>query len=53
MEKKKKNSAQSTYTTLKECLENPAWQKAREIIERDTKYRLNNHFYDDQNEERN
>lgn len=47
MENKKKDRAQSTHTTLKECLEDDNWQKGREIIERDTKNRLKHHFYDD------
>ncbi len=45
MEKQKKDSARSTFITLKECLENENWQKGYEIILRDTKNRLKNHYY--------
>lgn len=47
METRKKSSARGTYITLKECLEDPDYQKALKIIERDTKNRLKNHYYDD------
>ena len=47
METQKKNSAQNTHITLKECLNDPGWMKGYEIIVRDTKYRLKNHYYDD------
>ena len=47
MEIPNKNNAQNTYTTLKECLEDPVWQSAYEKIKRDTANRLKNHFYDD------
>lgn len=47
MEKKKKENVQNTHITLKDCLEDPNWQKGREIIERDTRNRLKNHLYDD------
>lgn len=47
METPKKNSAQGTYLTLKECLKDEEYLKALEIIERDTKNRLKNHYYDD------
>lgn len=47
METQKKKNAQSTYTTLKKCSEDPAWLEAYETIKRDTKNRLKNHLYDD------
>ena len=47
METSKKNRAQNTYITLKECLEDENWQEAYNKIKRDTSYRLKYHFYDD------
>lgn len=47
MENQKKDPVQGTHITMKECLNDPEWQKAYELIVRDTKYRLKNHFYDD------
>lgn len=42
----KKNNVRHTYTTLKECLEDPNWGKAYDIILRNLKYRLKNHCYE-------
>lgn len=47
METPKKKNVQSTYITLKECLEDQAWQEAYEKIKRDTANRLKNHYYDE------
>lgn len=47
METPKKKNAQGTYTTLKECSEDPDWLEAYEIIKRDSENRLKNHLYDD------
>lgn len=47
MENTKKQNVRNMYTTLKECLEDPGWLEAYEIIKRDTKNRLKNHLYDD------
>lgn len=46
METPKKNNVRHTYTTLKECLEDPNWEKAYDIILRNLKYRLKNHCYE-------
>lgn len=42
-----KQPVQNTMLTLKKCAEDPEYRKAYEIILRDAKYRLKNHFYDD------
>lgn len=47
METPKEQNVRNTYTTLKECLENQAWQEAYDKIKRDTAYRLKHHFYDE------
>ena len=47
MENPKKKNAPNTSITLKDCIEDPNWQAMYELIKRDTKYRLQNHFYDD------
>ena len=47
METPKKKNAQSTYITLKECLEDQGWLEAYEKIKRDTAYRLKHHYYED------
>lgn len=47
METPKKKNAQNMSITLKECSENEDWLKAYEIIARDSKNRLKNHYYDD------
>ena len=35
------------YTTLRECLEDPDWEKALEIIKRNSKFMTENWCYDD------
>jgi len=47
MENPNNKSARNTHTTLKECLNDPNWLKMYDIIVRDTKIRLKNHWYDD------
>ena len=47
METPKKQDAQNTSLTLKDCAKDPRWIEGYEIIKRDTSYRLKNHFYDD------
>ena len=51
METPKKKNVQSTYITLKECLEDQGWLEAYEKIKHDTANRLKNHLYDDWHEE--
>lgn len=47
MEKRKNEGVQNTHITLKECLNDPNWIRMYNIIIRDTRNRLRNHFYDD------
>ena len=49
METQKKNHVQSTHITLKECLNDPEWLKGLELIQRDTKTRLENSWYETEN----
>lgn len=45
METPNKQNAQNTLNTLKQCLQNEAYLKAQQIIERDQKYRLEHELY--------
>ena len=45
MENPKKKRAQDMYTTLKECLTNPEFLRALEIMSRNEKNVYKNHMY--------
>ena len=50
METPKKNRVQGTYTTLKECLTDPEYLRALEIIERCEKYAYKHSIYTENEE---
>lgn len=47
METPKKNNAPHTYTTLKECLKDPRWEKAYNLLLRNIRTMIKNNMYDD------
>jgi len=47
METPKKNNAPRTYTTLKECSEDPLYREIYERLVKDTREMILNHYYDD------